>query len=242
MSAAGTTERRWLTPIPFLLAAIVLALGACSGAVRFEPDTPGFHTVRKSDTLYSIAFRNELNWRELADWNDIDPPYTIEVGQKLRLTPPLNITTVPPPKSGTAAKPRPKPRPPLPSGPPSKFAWTWPADGRVAANFNAANPTGKGVDIAGTYGNEVRAAADGRVVYVGSGLVGYGKVIIVKHDDRYLSAYAHNDDFLVREGEAVKRGQRIATMGLGPGQRPMLHFEIRLDGRAVDPQRLLPKR
>jgi len=109
-------------------------------------------------------------------------------------------------------------------------------------SYSAANPTGKGIDIAGKYGDDVRAASDGRIVYVGSGLVGYGKVIIVKHDDRYLSAYAHNDEYLVREGEAVKRGQRIATMGLGPGQRPMLHFEIRLDGRAIDPQRLLPKR
>lgn len=219
--------------------AIIAVLAGCSGAVRFEPEVPGFHTVRKSDTLYSIAFRNELNWRELADWNEIDAPYTIEVGRKLRLTPPLTITTVPPPKAGgaatTAQRPRPAPRPPLPSGPPSKVAWAWPAEGRIA-------PGGKGIDITGAYGNEVRAAAEGRVVYVGSGLVGYGKVIIVKHDDRYLSAYAHNDDFLVREGEAVKRGQRIATMGLGPGQRPMLHFEIRLDGRAVDPQRLLPKR
>jgi lipoprotein NlpD len=112
----------------------------------------------------------------------------------------------------------------------------------VVAGFDAASPTGKGVDIVGERGADVRAAADGRVVYVGSGLVGYGRVIIVKHDDRYLSAYARNDDFLVAEGATVKRGQRIATMGLGPGQRPMLHFEIRLDGRAVDPQRLLPKR
>ena len=130
----------------------------------------------------------------------------------------------------------------MPSGPPAKLAWSWPADGRVTAAFNAAKPTGKGLDIAGTHGGDVRAAADGRVVYVGSGLVGYGKVIIVKHDDRHLSAYAHNEGFLVREGEAVRRGQRIATIGLGPGQRPMLHFEIRLDGRAIDPQRLLPKR
>ena len=214
------------------MAVLVLALAACSSAVRFEPETPGYHTVRKGDTLYSIAFRNELNWRELADWNRIDPPYTIDVGQKLRLSAPLTITTVPP-KGSTA--PKPVPRPPLPSGPPSKLGWIWPADGRNAVG-------GKGIDVAGSRGNEVRAAADGRVVYVGSGLVGYGKVIIVKHDDRYLSAYAHNDGFLVREGEAVKRGQRIATMGLGPGQRPMLHFEIRLDGRAVDPQKLLPKR
>jgi lipoprotein NlpD len=223
-----------------LLLVLVAGLAACAGAVRFEPETPGIHTVRKGDTLYSIAFRNELNWRELADWNDIDAPYRIEIGQKLRLTKPLNITTVPPP--GSAPRPPPKARPPLPSGPPSKLAWAWPADGRVAAAFNPAKPTGKGIDISGTYGADVRAASDGRVVYVGSGLVGYGKVIIVKHDDRHLSAYAHNDDYLVREGEAVKRGQRIATMGLGPGQRPMLHFEIRLDGRAIDPQRLLPKR
>lgn len=218
---------------------LAAALAACSSAVRFPPETPGYHTVRKGDTLYSIAFRNELNWRELADWNRIDPPYTISVGQQLRLTRPVSVVTVPP-KGSTA--PRPAPRPPLPSGPPSKLGWAWPAEGRIAAPFSYANPTGKGIDIAGTLGAEVRAASDGRVVYVGSGLVGYGKVIIVKHDDRYLSAYAHNDDFLVREGEAVKRGQKIATMGLGPKQRPILHFEIRLDGRAVDPQPLLPKR
>lgn len=225
--------------------AFVVALAGCSGAVRFEPETPGFHTVRKGDTLYSIAFRNEVNWRELADWNEIDAPYRIEIGQKLRvIAPPAISASSTPTTPGASPRPgpKPKPRPPLPLGPPSKVAWNWPADGRVVAAYNAAKPTGKGIDISGTYGGDVRAAGDGRVVYVGSGLVGYGKVIIVKHDDRYLSAYAHNDDFLVKEGEAVKRGQRIATIGLGPGQRPMLHFEIRLDGRAIDPQRLLPKR
>jgi lipoprotein NlpD len=227
----------------WLVFALVALLAACAGAVRFQPETPGYYTVRKSDTLYSIAFRNELNWRELAYWNDIDPPYTLTIGQQLRLTSPATgpqVVAAPgaaPPPPGKKRAP-----PPLPSGPPSKLGWGWPADGRITAVFNAANPTGKGVDIAGTFGADVRAASDGRVVYVGSGLVGYGKVIIVKHDDRYLSAYAHNDDFLVHEGEAVKRGQRIAMMGLGPGQRPMLHFEIRLDGRAIDPQRLLPAR
>jgi lipoprotein NlpD len=220
----------------------VLVLGACASAVRFQPETPGFHTVRKGDTVYSIAFRNELNWRELAYWNDIEPPYRIDIGQKLRLTSPAagpQLVTTTPGKPPVTRKP---PRPPLPSGPPATLGWAWPADGRLGAQYNAANPTGKGIDIIGKYGDDVRAASDGRVVYVGSGLVGYGKVIIVKHDDRYLSAYAHNDDYLVREGEPVKRGQRIATMGLGPGQRPMLHFEIRLDGRAIDPQRLLPRR
>lgn len=221
------------------------ALGACSSAVRFDADPPGSHTVRRGDTLHSIAFRNELDWRELARWNGIATPYTIAVGQQLKLTPPSAMRT-PPARQGPAPRPgkqataptRPAPLPP----PTHRPAWSWPTGGTLVARFQPGSATARGIDLGGARGDEVRAAADGKVVYVGSGLVGYGKVIIVKHDDRYLSAYAHNDRFLVEEGATVKRGQQIAAMGLGPGQRALLHFEIRLDGRAIDPLLLLPKR
>ena len=218
----------------WIVALLCTLLLACSSAVRFQEDAIGTYTVRRGDTLYSIAWRNGLDWRSLAQWNGVSAPYSIALGQKLRLTAP--------PAAG-AARTAPARAPSVPSsGPPSRLAWSWPADGRVVAAFRDGSATGKGIDIAGVLGADVRAASDGKVVYVGSGLVGYGKVIIVKHDDRYLSAYAHNDRFLVGEGDLVKRGQRIAAMGIGSGQRPLLHFEIRLDGRAVDPARLLPKR
>lgn len=234
-----------------LLMVVVLALtlGGCSSAVRFEDDPPGTHTVRKGDTLYSIALRHDADWREVARWNDIDAPYTLAVGQRLVVdekravastvgTPPAGKPRLTTPGTVGAPRPAPKPAPP----PTSKYAWAWPAAGKVVAQFRPGQATAKGIDIAGQRGDEVRAAFDGKVVYVGSGLVGYGKVIIVKHDDRYLSAYAHNERFLVEEGASVKRGQAIAAMGLGPGQRALLHFEIRLDGRAIDPLPLLPKR
>ena len=228
---------RWA---PLLL---VCALEACSGAVRFAEDRPGFHTVRRGDTLYSIAFRNELDWRALARWNAIGAPYTLEIGRELRLTPPA-ATRTPPAKQGPASRAHPPSASrPAPLPPPTvRLAWGWPAQGTLVARFKPGSATARGIDLAGVRGDAVRAASDGRVVYVGSGLVGYGKVIIVKHDDRYLSAYAHNDRFLVEEGATVKRGQQIAAMGLGPGQRALLHFEVRLDGRAIDPLPLLPKR
>jgi lipoprotein NlpD len=222
------------------LALLLLVLAGCSSALRFEQDPPGVHTVRRGDTLYSIAFRNQLDWKELASWNGIGPPYTISVGQKLKLVAPPSTASAP--RGGGKTPSRPRPAPKQPSAPPPTRGWAWPSDGAIVARFRAGVASAKGIDIAGKLGDAVRAAGDGRVVYVGSGLIGYGKVIIVKHDDRYLSAYAHNDSFLVAEGDAVTRGQRIATMGLGPGQRPLLHFEIRLDGRAVDPLPLLPRR
>lgn len=248
----SATAGRWRVAFRLAGAALVIvAVAGCSGAVRFEPETPGRHTVRKGDTLYSIAVRYDADWREVARWNGIAAPYTIEVGQQLivdesKVAPPSTSGTSAGSrgtgKGGKGAAPRPAPRPPALPPPTTKFAWAWPAEGRVVATFKPGVATAKGIDIAGERGSEVRAALDGRVVYVGSGLVGYGKVIIVKHDDRYLSAYAHNDRFLVEEGASVKRGQAIATMGIGSGQRPLLHFEVRLDGRAIDPMPLLPKR
>jgi lipoprotein NlpD len=248
MSAPRAPRRTTAMAIALALG-LALGLGACSEALRFEPETPGLHTVRKGDTLYSIALRYDADWREVARWNGLAAPYTIEVGQQLKVMPPTSTTVAAGGKpgrtsAGGAVGARAAPRPPTPAMPPptTRFAWAWPAEGRVVAQFRPGLATAKGIDIAGERGAEVRAAFDGKVVYVGSGLVGYGKVIIVKHDDRYLSAYAHNERFLVEEGATVKRGQAIAAMGLGPGQRALLHFEVRLDGRAIDPLPLLPKR
>jgi len=253
VAMAATRPARRGTALGLVLAA-ALALGGCGAALRFEPQAPGVHTVRKGDTLYSIAMRYDQDWREVARWNGIAPPYTIEVGQALivdeaQVTPATTAANAPgvvvggkPSPTAPGARPLPRPKPPPQPPPTSRYAWDWPARGPVIARFRPGIATAKGIDIAGERGDEVRAAFDGKVVYVGSGLVGYGRVIIVKHDDRYLSAYAHNDRFLVEEGATVKRGQAIAAMGLGPGQRPMLHFEVRLDGRAIDPLPLLPKR
>ena len=124
----------------------------------------------------------------------------------------------------------------------SKLAWRWPADGNVVGTYAGGDPTRQGIDIAGKAGQPVRAAADGVVVYSGSGLVGYGELVIVKHDDQWLSAYGHNRARLVNEGQLVKAGQQIAEMGRSGASRDMLHFEIRYNGKPVDPQQYLPKR
>lgn len=118
--------------------------------------------------------------------------------------------------------------------------WLWPATGQVIAGFNEA--TNKGVDISGNPGDPVIASAAGQVVYSGSGLRGYGKLVIIKHDDEYLTAYAHNQTLLVKEGDAISKGQRIAELGSTDADRPKLHFEIRRQGRPVDPMQYLPPR
>ncbi len=112
----------------------------------------------------------------------------------------------------------------------------------MIAGFGTNSATGKGIDIDGIVGDDVRAAAAGKVVYAGSGLIGYGKIIIIKHSEEFLSAYGHNDELFVSEGEQVKQGERIATLGRGPESRPLLHFEIRINGKAVDPLQYLPPR
>ena len=128
----------------------------------------------------------------------------------------------------------------VPAG--SPFPWQWPAEGMLASRFVAGEPTQQGIDIAGQSGQPVRAAADGVVVYSGSGLVGYGELVIVKHNDAWLSAYGHNRARLVNEGQRVKAGQQIAEMGHSGAARDMLHFEIRFNGKPVDPLSYLPKR
>lgn len=252
----------------------VLLLAACgrSTVVRREQPTrshhPPTHTtslarshsvlVRRGDTLYGIAFRAGVDFRELARWNRIAPPYTIYPGQRLELRPNARSSGVAssPPVVRTPSAPAPlpaTPRPPAQRPPPSPppaapplarapVAWRWPTQGAVVSGFVAGDNTRQGIDIAGTAGQAIIAAAAGTVVYSGSGLVGYGELVIVKHSEEWLSAYGHNRRRLVAEGERVSAGQMIAEMGRTGASRDMLHFEIRRNGKPVDPLPLLPKR
>ena len=235
---------------------------------QISPPKPGATAlVRKGDTLYRIATTHGVSPLDLAMWNRIPPPYTIYPGRRLRLTAPDARRTDPPrrndppPVAGAPVKPPatrpstgtpPATTPPIattpkpPTQPPptanAAFNWRWPADGTIVGRFAAGDPTRQGVDIAGKSGAPVRAAADGVVVYSGAGLVGYGELIIVKHDEQWLSAYGHNRTRLVNEGARVKAGQQIAEMGSSGAARDMLHFEIRYNGKPVDPLRYLPAR
>jgi lipoprotein NlpD len=205
--------------------------------------------VQRGQTVYRIATENGITALDLALWNDIPPPYTIYPGQRLRLYPggQRGVSSVRPPVPRAANAPaqsRPAPVAPAPVVAPaaSNVAWRWPADGAVITTYLAGDPTRQGIDIAGKGGQPVRAAGDGVVVYSGSGLVGYGELVIVKHNDQWLSAYGHNRARLVNEGQLVKAGQQIAEMGRSGAAREMLHFEIRYNGKPVDPQAYLPKR
>lgn len=202
---------------------------------------PGLvHLVSKGDTLYSIAWDAGLDYRALARWNDISPPYVIRPGQKVRLRPGRDQASTSTASARPAAAPRPAPEPEPGSAEVANRGWIWPAEGPVIRRFSrdSANP---GIDIAGQPGQAVKSAADGRVVYSGDGLRGYGQLIIVKHNETFLSAYAHNRKLLVREGDRVRRGQPIAEMGATGTDRVKLHFEIRKQGTAVDPLQYLPK-
>ncbi len=294
-------------------------------AVQQAPAAPGgSYQVSKGDTLYSIAFRNGVDYRNLAGWNNIAEPYRIWPGQVLRLSPPgapapvaggrgaapvVAVNPPPPPVnrppapaapvfepvSGASATPpavasAPPPPPPVsspvpvpvpaapshsapaaattvvpvagvpvpahapPPPPPVPVAaapggarssggvsWRWPADGSLIKHFQSGDAI-PGIEIAGNAGDAVRAAADGVVVYSGNGLVGYGELIIIKHNDSLLSAYGHNRKRLVTEGQKVTAGQQIAEMGSSAAPREELQFQIRKDGNPVDPLNYLPSR
>lgn len=307
------TEFRFHRPVLHLLAGVVVLLVAgCAStppapvedrstggrarasANSVQPRSTGaVHRVQRGDTLYSIAFRNGLDYRELARINGIGPSYTIYVGQELRLDarpapPPVSVASKPavaapaPGRTGPTSKPLPTTSaplnaapiaavpttapatvaPPIPSQPsatPGKpvvgtapapqtaaagggVNWRWPADGQRISGYVAGDQTKQGIDIAGKAGDPVRAAADGEIVYSGNGLIGYGELIIVKHNASLLSAYGHNRRRLVQEGDKVKAGQQIAEMGSSSASRDMLHFEIRRNGKPVDPLGFLPAR
>ncbi|MEE8321815.1 MAG: peptidoglycan DD-metalloendopeptidase family protein [Gammaproteobacteria bacterium] len=211
----------------------------------------GYHIVVKGDTLYSIAWRYDHDYRDIANWNEIISPYVIYPGQLIRLKPvpwkkkkppeaepaPRKTEVKKAKKIATAPKQTLKPakKTSLSAGP---IKWRWPTSGKL---LKSDTPTSKkGIDITGKIGQQVKAAADGNVVYSGSGLLGYGRLIIIKHNDTYLSAYAYNSKLLVKEGDKVITGQKIATMGQGNNGRAMLHFEIRKDGKPTNPLKILP--
>jgi lipoprotein NlpD len=218
--------------------------------VRVSVPKPGKAvTVHAGQTLYRIATENGITARDLAGWNDVDPPYTIFPGQTLRLYPPARsaatgtrTTGATPPRTAGTAAPAARPQPPRTAPAASPFAWRWPVDGTLLSGYVAGDTTRQGIDIGNSEGTPVRAAADGVVVYSGSGLVGYGELVIVKHDDNWLSAYGHNRARMVNEGQVVKAGQQIAEMGHTGAARDLLHFEIRYNGKPVDPLAYLPKR
>lgn len=226
---------------------------------------PGYYAVRPGDTIRRIANETGQTWQNLARWNNLDNPDLIEVGQVLRVVPPgTNVAAAPATVEANGVVTRPvAPQPTVtPSSPtapvaaasaPAKPAtpptaasgdedlgWIWPAHGTLIAGFDEAK--NKGLDIAGKAGDSVLAAADGRVVYAGAGLRGYGNLIILKHNNTYLTAYAHNQALLVKEDQSVQKGQKIAEMGNSDADRVKLHFEIRRQGKPVDPARYLPSR
>jgi lipoprotein NlpD len=222
----------------------------------------GHYLVKKGDTLYSIALENGADYREVAQWNNLDDPTKIRVGQVLRVKPPE-----PPPGAPVVGKiasrgvesraldspPVAKPLPPVPAAtapqaaptaPPPVAAtkdvgeFIWPVKGKILTGF--AEPRSKGIDIDGRPGEPIVAAAAGRVTYTGNGIPGLGKLVVIKHDNGFITVYAHNRDILVKEQQSVARGQKIAELGSSDSDRPKLHFQIRKGSAAVDPLRYLP--
>ncbi len=240
-----------------------------TAAPRVDPATlpgaenagkPGYYVVRPGDTLMKIATEVNKPWRDVARWNNLDNPNVIEVGQVLRVVAPVGAPVAdapraaakPPAPAATSAAPAVTPAPsaaaaPAPAAPPAvpsagadDVDFIWPASGPTIAGFDEAK--NKGLGIAGKAGDPVLAAADGKVVYAGAGLRGYGNLIILKHNNTFLTAYAHNQTLLVKEDQNVKKGQKIAEMGSTDADRVKLHFEIRRAGKPVDPARYLPAR
>lgn len=252
------------------LVLILFMLNGCSGSGQYAPvververvsSVPEKHKVNTGETLYSIAWRYRLEASELARTNGIRSPYTIFPGQLLllRRQEPLSVKNskaLAEPLSNARSKSSEKlsKNTPISSREPAKnehqvtkksgypFRWQWPAKGKTMRGFSSSSGVHKGIDIQGVLGESVRAANSGEVVYAGNGLVGYGELLIVKHNDHYLSAYGHNRKLLVKEGDIVKVGQRIAEMGDTGTDKVKLHFEIRRDGKPINPIKLLPKK
>lgn len=226
-----------------MCAALVAGLVACGSA----PVGPGFYRVERGDTVSKIARSNRQSVQNIIRWNNLSNPDSIEVGQVLRIAPPggaANTTATPRTEArdnaASATRTPAAPGTSAPAVPAQAISLVWPANGQVIRGFDGRNS--KGIDIAAAPGTPVIAAASGRVVYAGNGLRGYGNLLIIKHDADYLTAYAHNQTLLVKEGETVAQGQKIAEMGNTDSDRTMLHFELRYQGKSIDPTRSLPAR
>lgn len=204
---------------------------------------PGYYTVKPGDTVMQIGRNTNQNWRDIVKWSNLESANQIETGQVLRVAPPDSngATAVKPPVVVAPTVPvAPVPTTPSPSAPDDDIAWMWPSSGALISGYDEIKS--KGLKIAGKLGDPVYASADGRVVYAGSGLRGYGNLVILKHNETYLTAYAHNQALLVKEDQTVRKGQRIADMGSSDAERVMLHFEVRRNGKPVDPAKYLPGR
>jgi lipoprotein NlpD len=221
---------------------------------------PGYYTVKPGDTLIRIGMDNGQSWRDILRWNKLENANLIEAGQVLRVAPPqpepepvgrpavvapAPVAVMASPAKAAASAPTAAAPTPASSAPATAAEavdevvnFQWPARGNLLAGFDESK--NKGLDIAGKAGDPVLAAADGRVVYAGAGLRGYGNLIILKHNNTFLTAYAHNQTLLVKEDQVIKRGQKIAEMGSSDADQVKLHFEIRRQGKPVDPAKYLP--
>lgn len=265
-------------------------LSGCAGSGPLPPveearrDPPAEYIVVRGDTLYGIAWRYGLDYRQVADWNRLANPDLIYPGQRIRLRPShaksqaqdhpsvafqgQSIREIPEPPPATASvndSPNRFPEPRQETGSATKTpdqlasispqtgrrtsdserkvgerVWRWPAEGEIMRSYQPNVPGRKGIHIGGQLGQTVRAASPGQVVYSGNGLPGYGRLIIVKHSDTLLSAYGYLGSVFVREGDSVGIGQPIAEMGANSENHPALHFEIRQNGKPVDPLQFLP--
>ena len=220
---------------------IFLLQASCSTGETYAPVTDlsnieripktGMYRVAKGETLYSISFRYGLDYRTLAEWNNIKSPYTIQRNQLISLRYKSAVRTHSPQKTSTPVVKENEPHY-------SVSKWTWPTRGKIINGFSANN---KGINIAGQQAEAIYSVASGKVVYNGDGLRGYGNLIIIKHNNLYLSAYAHCRRSFVKDGEWVKQGQKIAEMGSTGTDKTMLHFEIRRAGIPVDPLSLFSR-
>lgn len=224
-----------------------LLFSGCGGHV--------YHMVEPGETLYSIGWLYGQDYRELAEWNGISASYTVKPGQRLRVIPGGAVVMVKPSPQVTTSVATTRPNPIIEKLPATRVAgsqvspkssadnmdisWQWPTQGKVLHYFSHSK-LNKGINIVAERGQPIHAAASGKVVYSGTGMVGMGNLIIVNHSTQYLSAYAHNDVNLVKEGQQVRQGELIARMGRSGADRVMLHFEIRLEGKPVDPMKFLP--
>ena len=222
-----------------------------------------FYTVRKGDTLYGIALAFGQNWRDIASWNNLSDPDKINIGEKLRVVPkdtgnaavsiPLESAAIETPpgrstldESQVAGNQRalsealPDESIDRDEGLVTSLGWVWPANGQITEQFSDSNS--KGITIAGASGEAIFAVSNGKVVYSGNGLRGYGNLVIIKHPDEFITAYAHNKSIFVKEGETVNKGQKIAEMGMSETDSPKLLFEVRRGGKPLDPLLYLPKR
>jgi len=256
---------RWTWPLPAVLFLVVLVSG-CGTPPRTPPvsSTPAhkaqhtrltgsWYRVKKGDTLWSVSWRAGVDYRTLARWNRLKSPYTIYPGQLLRLKPPKRSTASSSTStarrstsgrgSATTSTSRKKKSASTKKRKQATTAlhWQWPLRGTVVSRFSYRDPDKDGIKIAGKRGQKVVAAEAGTVVYSGSGLIGYGQLIIIKHNNEFLSAYGHNSRLLVKEGQKVKRGQHISDLGVNSAGKALLHFEIRRYGKPVDPLAYLPR-